>query len=142
MPAANQPPQVPDVDETRRRVAASMLRMEAVLAARPVQMMQRVGGEVELVVVTPHGRQAWHVAALGKVIRVAPSPAPSGAPALRIGVEMRALRRLVEGTLDVKRAFAERLLAVEGSAVALERFVACFGGAQSALGLRTGGASR
>ena len=124
------------VEHWKERVAASMLKLEAALQARPAQLFSRLGGEVGFVVILPKGRQAWAVAVEDGAVRVAQREAKE--PVLRIGIEPRALRWLVAGSLDVQQAFKDKRLALDDPNNLVERFVACFEPAGSALGVRLG----
>ena len=72
----------------------------------------------------------------GDLVRVTQREAVD--PVLRIGIEPRALRWMVEGTLDVQQAFKDKRVALEDPDLLIRRFVACFEPAGSALGLRLG----
>ncbi len=110
-------------------------RLAGLLAAKPGALFRRVGGVVALRVVG-HEPEHWSVrlAAAGGV-ELVPEPAPS--PIVTIGLRPSALARLVDGTLDVERAFRERRLAVEGDLQALDRFAACFLPSGSMVGIRS-----
>ncbi len=83
----------------------------------------RVGGDVAFVVKGAKPA-AWQVTSLGGHVQIRPGNAPF--PVCTIGIIPEALLWLVEGTLDVQRAFAKKRMAVEGDLEALGRFVACF----------------
>ncbi len=124
------------VEQWKQRVATSMLKLEAALQANPAQLFSRLGGEVGFVVILPKGRQHWAVYLDGDLVRVTQREAVD--PVLRIGIEPRALRWMVEGTLDVQQAFKDKRVALEDPDLLIRRFVACFEPAGSALGLRLG----
>lgn len=124
------------VEQWKQRVATSMLKLEEALQANPAQLFSRLGGEVGFVVILPKGRQHWAVYLDGDLVRVTQREAVD--PVLRIGIEPRALRWMVEGTLDVQQAFKDKRVALEDPDLLIRRFVACFEPAGSALGLRLG----
>lgn len=83
----------------------------------------KVGGDVAFYVKDarpPH----WQVTSVGGMVVVRPGNPPF--PVVTIGIVPQALAWLVEGTLDVAKAFRKKRLAVEGDFEALARFVECF----------------
>jgi len=94
----------------------------------------RVGGEIALVIVGHEPPD--HTVRLSKrgVVEIVEGKAK--APIATIGIKPSALAWLIEGTLDVERAFEKRRLAVEGDVAALGRFAECFRPSGSILDVR------
>ncbi len=112
----------PETKRLKLAVEPLLARLEQILRERP-ERFAAVGGDVALHI---KGAQppAWHVASVGAQVIIRPGNAPF--PVCTIGLSLRPLRWLVQGTLDVPAAFKERYLIVEGDRQALARFVNCF----------------
>ena len=119
---------------TSEETAAFIETLARVLSSRPVAVFERVGGEVALVVVG-HSPEAW-IVWVGDAKTVEVVPGTSVKPIVKIGIKPSALRWLLEGTLNVERAFETRRLAVEGDLGALARFAQCFLPGGSLTGVR------
>ncbi len=112
-------------------VHESFQRLDQALNACPPGAFEGVGGDVAFFVCGSKPPQ-WQITALAGQVVVRPgNPA---FPVFRVGITARALSYLVQGRLDVARAFREKQLAVEGDLAALGRFVRCFGEAEGAAG--------
>jgi len=83
----------------------------------------KVGGDVAFYVKDAKP-PFWQVSSLGGQLVVKPGTPPF--PVCTIGLSPPVLSWLVQGTLDVKRNFEKRRLAVEGDLAALALFVKCF----------------
>ncbi len=83
----------------------------------------KVGGDVAFYVKDAKP-PFWQVSALAGQVVVKPGTPPF--PVCTIGLSPPVLSWLVQGTLDVRRNFEKRRLAVEGDLSALALFVKCF----------------
>lgn len=101
-------------------------RLFSVLRTRPVAELQRIGGEIGLVLVgATHAHWTIRLGATGVVVCVPGLPKKAVA---RFAVRKAALRWLIEGRLDLGRALADRRAQLEGDRRAIEALVACCGG--------------
>ncbi|MEW5847707.1 MAG: hypothetical protein AB2A00_02795 [Myxococcota bacterium] len=134
-------PSVPTRDPAARMVLA-MHRLQRALWDQPVAVFQRVGGPVELIIATDVARVPWALVAREGRICVVPEQVEN--PVLRLGLTVKALERLVDGTLDVRQALEARALVVEDPNHLLPRLAACFAGLEkmSALGARVDNSTR
>jgi hypothetical protein len=110
-----------DPNAPKPTVPQLFARLEAALNARPIEELAKIGGEITFVVVDGDPIH-WTVVREGDVVRILPRN--SLWPVCRIGMQRKVLRWMLEGTLDVAKAFEERRLAVEGDHEALRRFAA------------------
>jgi hypothetical protein len=83
-----------------------------------------VGGEVALAIVGHEPRD--HTIRIGAdgIVEIVAEAAK--APVVTIGIKPKALFWLLEGTLDVPKAFERKRLALEGDPKAMQRFAECF----------------
>ncbi|MEW5740748.1 MAG: SCP2 sterol-binding domain-containing protein [Myxococcota bacterium] len=111
----------PHPPPTLKPVEQAFARLESVLRAN-AKRFGAVGGDVAFFV---KGAKppSWQVTSLAGEVMIRPGTPPF--PVCTIGIADRALPWLVDGTLDVPRAFKERWLVVEGDLDALKRFVRC-----------------
>lgn len=121
----------PTPEETDSFLAA----LAHLLASRPAAMFQRVGGEVALIIVG-HTPEAWTVR-LGSAGTIEVVPGEAARPVVKVGLKPSALRWMLEGSLDVERAFEQKRLAVEGDLQAFSRFAQCFQPGGSLVGVRS-----
>lgn len=110
---------------------AQLLRMLTQAPGAPARMVR---GEIALVIIGAEPRD-WTID-LVEGHEIAIEPRLCAEPLVRIGLTRRILRYLIEGTLDVERAFKEHQLAVEGDFRALERLISSFEPAKSLIGVR------
>ncbi len=112
----------PPEEPPRADVSAAFRKLEQLLRARP-KAFAKVGGDVAFFV---KGAEIpnWHLTLVGGEVVARPGIPPF--PIVTIGLIADALQWMVEGTLDVERAFKKKRLAVEGDFAALGRFVECF----------------
>jgi hypothetical protein len=123
-----------DAPEKKKRDVPELLaRLERALRDRPL-LFQRVGGELALEIVG-HEPSHFTVRAKGGVVEIVQEKCAR--PIATIGIKPAALEWLIEGTLDVERAFETHRLAVEGDKSALGRFAQCFTPSSSTIGVRS-----
>ncbi len=103
-------------------VAAAFGRLEQALGANPKAFLP-VGGDVAFFVPGANP-PTWHLTSLAGAVCIRPGTPPF--PVLTIGITPQALGWLVEGTLDVPKAFRLKRLAIEGDPAALAALVRCF----------------
>jgi hypothetical protein len=120
-------------DPTKKSARDAFAVLQWVMRQRPLAMFQRVGGEVGFAVVFGDDVTDWTVRADGQQVSIVEGRPSS--PAVTIGIQLRALRWLVEGTLDVPKAFADHRIAIKGDSEAFAKFVACFALPEKSLGV-------
>ena len=93
-----------------------------------VTQFAKVGGDVAFFV-KGHKPSHWQVTSIGGAVVIKPGNPPF--PQFTLGIVPEALSWMSQGTLDVPRAFKDKLMAVEGDFEALTRFAACFASEES-----------
>lgn len=109
-------------DEVELSVEESFGRLYDALKSRGAEFA-KVGGDVAFYVKDAKP-PFWQVSSLAGKVVVRPGAPPF--PVCTIGLSPPVLSWLVQGTLDVRRNFEKRRLAVEGDLSALALFVKCF----------------
>lgn len=114
---------MPTASVDQPAIEAAFGRLERALGANP-KAFAAVGGDVAFFV--PGAKPpTWHATNLAGAVCIRPGTPPF--PIVTIGITPQALGWLVEGTLDVPKAFKRKRLAIEGDFAALAALVRCFG---------------
>jgi hypothetical protein len=109
-------------DGSNEAAKSAFATLQRVLNTQP-EKFAKVGGDVAFYVKGAKPA-SWYVTNLGGAVLIREGNSPF--PLCTVGINTDALTWLVEGTLDVAKAFRKRRLAVEGDLEALGRFVECF----------------